>query len=138
MTPSAASAATIGTASDRRIVEGTGNGDRLAFVALVLATVAAAIGLIVPGLYRDPAAMAREARAADLVTLAMAVPSLGLGLWWARSGSLRGRCVALGALGYLAYSYAIFAFSVVINPLTPVHIAILGLRPGTRPDGLPA
>jgi hypothetical protein len=34
--------------------------------------------------------------------------------------------VAIAALGYLAYSYAIFAFSVVINPLTPVHIAILG------------
>jgi len=33
----------------------------------------------------------------------------------------------VGALGYLAYSYAIYAFSVVIDPLTPVHIAILGL-----------
>ena len=35
--------------------------------------------------------------------------------------------VAVAALGYLAYSYAIYAFSVVINPMTPFHIAILGL-----------
>jgi hypothetical protein len=71
--------------------------------------------------------MVREARAADLVTLAAVVPALGLGLWHARSGSARGRLIAIGALGYLSYSYAILAFSVVINPLTPVHIAILGL-----------
>jgi hypothetical protein len=54
------------------------------------------------------------------------VPALALGLWRARQGSAGGRLVAIAALGYLAYSYAIFAFSVVINPLTPVHIAILG------------
>jgi hypothetical protein len=30
-------------------------------------------------------------------------------------------------VAYLAYSYAIYAFSVVVDPLTPVHIAILGL-----------
>ena len=101
--------------------------DRLAVVALVLAAIAAAAGLLVTGLYRDTAEMVREARAADLVTLAVAVPLLGLSLWRARSGSAGGRLVALGALGYLSYSYAIFAFSVVINPLTPVHIAILGL-----------
>jgi len=35
--------------------------------------------------------------------------------------------LTIGALGYLAYSYAIFAFSVVIDPMTPAHIAILGL-----------
>jgi hypothetical protein len=115
------------SASGRRILVAIGFGDRLAYIALVLAAVAAAAGLLVAGLYRDTAEMVREARAADLVTLALAVPALGLGLWRARSGSLGGRCIALGALGYLAYSYAIFSFSVVINPLTPVHIAILGL-----------
>ena len=35
--------------------------------------------------------------------------------------------VALAGLGYLAYNYAIFGFSVAINPMTPLHIAILGL-----------
>jgi hypothetical protein len=101
--------------------------DQLAFVALLLAAVAAAAGLLVSGLYRDPAEGVRQARATDLVTLLVAVPVLALGLWRARRGSAGGRLVAIAALGYLAYSYAIYAFSVVINPLTPVHIAILGL-----------
>jgi hypothetical protein len=100
--------------------------DRLALAALLLAAVAAAAGLLVSGLYRDTAEGVRQARAADLVTLLVAVPALALGLWRARQGSAGGRLVAIAALGYLAYSYAIFAFSVVINPLTPVHIAILG------------
>jgi len=101
--------------------------DRLAVVALLLAVMAAAAGLLIPGLYRDTAEMVRQARATDLITLAAATPALGLGLWRARPGSYRGRLVAIGALGYLAYSYAIFGFSVVVNPMTPVHIAILGL-----------
>lgn len=101
--------------------------DRLALVALLLAAIAAIVGLVVAGLYRDPADGIRQARATDLVTLIAAVPALALGLWRARAGAVAGRLVAVGALGYLAYSYAIYAFSVVINPLTPVHIAILGL-----------
>lgn len=101
--------------------------DRLGILALLLAVMAAAAGLLIAGLYRDTAEMVRRARATDLITLAAAGPALGLGLWRARSGSHKGRLVAIGALGYLAYSYAIFGFSVVVNPMTPVHIAILGL-----------
>ena len=99
--------------------------DRLALCALLLAAVAAAAGLAIPGLYRDTAEGIRQARATDLVTLLAAVPALALGLWRARRGSPGGRFVAIAAMGYLAYSYAIYAFSVVINPMTPVHIAIL-------------
>jgi hypothetical protein len=101
--------------------------DRLALAAMLLAAVAAAAGLLVSGLYRDTDEGIRQARATDLVTLIFAVPVLALGLWRARAGSVGGRFVAVAALGYLAYSYAIYAFSVVIGPLTPVHITILGL-----------
>jgi len=101
--------------------------DRLALVALLLAAIAALAGLLVSGLYRDTADGIRQARATDLVTLLVAVPTLAIGLWRARAGSVGARFVAIAALGYLAYSYAIYAFSVVIDPLTPVHIAILGL-----------
>jgi hypothetical protein len=101
--------------------------DRLALVALLLAAVAALAGLLMTGLYRDTAEGIRQARATDLVTLIGAVPALALGLFRARAGSIAGRLIAIAALGYLAYSYAIYAFSVVIDPLTPVHIAILGL-----------
>jgi hypothetical protein len=106
---------------------GMRTGDTLAVAALVLATVASIAGIVATGLYRDTAESVRQARATDLVTLLVAVPALALGLWRARTGSIIGRAIAIGALGYLAYSYAIFAFSVVINPMTPAHIAIMGL-----------
>lgn len=101
--------------------------DRLAWPAVALAAVASGAGLIVRDLYRDNEAMVAQARGTDLATLFAAVPILVIGLWYARAGSLRGRLFATGALGYLVYSYAIYSFQVVISPVTPVHIAILGL-----------
>lgn len=101
--------------------------DRLAGAALVLAALAAAAGLTVPDLYRDSDAWVRQARAADLVTLLAVVPTLAIGLRAARAGSEAGRLAVFAALGYLAYNYGIFGFSVAINPMTPVHIAVLGL-----------
>lgn len=105
----------------------TRTADGMALIALVLAAAAAAAGLLLPDLYRDTADGIRQARATDLATLLVAVPCLAIALWRARRGSAGGRLVAIGVLGYLAYSYAIYAFSVVINPLTPLHIATLGL-----------
>lgn len=101
--------------------------DRLATAAILLAAISASVGLFVTDIYRDSDAWIRQARAADLVTLLLVVPVLSIGLWRARAGSVGGRLVVLGALGYLAYNYAIFGFSVTINPMTPLDIAILGL-----------
>ncbi|MCY7417403.1 MAG: hypothetical protein LH650_02705 [Chloroflexi bacterium] len=99
----------------------------LALGAFGLATLASMSGLLIADLYRDTAEGVRQAKAADLVTLFLAVPALALGLWTARSGSAIGRMLTIGTLAYLAYSYAIYAYSVIINPMTPVHIAVLGL-----------
>ena len=114
----------MGMTNDTR--PGMRTADVLAVVALGLAAVASIAGIVVSGLYRDSAEAIRQARATDLVTLFLAVPLLALGLRRARAGSLGGRAVVIGTLGYVAYSYAIYAFSVVINLMTPVHIAILG------------
>ena len=100
--------------------------DGLAVMAFLLAGIAAAAGLLVADLYRDTAEMVREARAADLVTLAVAVPALGLGLSRAGSGSARARLVAIGALGCCRIHRDLRVL-VVINPMTPVRIAVLGL-----------
>jgi hypothetical protein len=62
-----------------------------------------------------------------VVTLLFAVPVLAIALWRARAGSVPARLVVIGALGYVAYSYAIFAFTVAPNPATPLYLAILGL-----------
>jgi hypothetical protein len=99
----------------------------LAAGTLLLATVAALAGLVVPDLYRDTDSWAREAKATDVVTLLFAVPLLAIALWRARAGSVPARLVVIGALGYVAYSYAIFAFSVAPNAATPLYLAILGL-----------
>ncbi|MEX1343148.1 MAG: hypothetical protein AB1Z63_00605 [Candidatus Limnocylindrales bacterium] len=99
----------------------------LAVGALVLAAIGSAAGLFVPDLYRDTEAWVREAQATDLVTLVLAVPLLALSLRLVRRGDVRWGLVAAGALWYLAYSYAIFAFSVAPNELSLLYIAVLGL-----------
>jgi hypothetical protein len=101
--------------------------NRLAILATVLAAVAALAGLLVPGLYVDAPNWVQQARGTDLATLFLAVPVLVIGLWRARRGSIAGRLAVVAGLLYLVYNYAIFAFSVAMNPLTAVHIAIFGL-----------
>ena len=98
----------------------------LAVGATALAALAAAAGLATD-VYRDVPAMVDQARAADLATLFLAVPTLAIALWMASRGSDRARLVAAGSLGYLVYTYAIFSFQVVVSPVTPLHIAVLGL-----------
>ena len=129
--------------------------DGFAWAVVVLTALAAAAGVLLPDLYRDTDAMVAQAQGSDLATLVVAVPALAIGLWrahearpgYALTGHLTatetsagfglgsvpltpitgGRLVAMGALGFIAYTYAIYAFSVVINPATPFHIAILAL-----------
>ncbi len=98
----------------------------LATGATALAAVAAAAGLATD-VYRDVPAMVDQARAADLATLFLAVPTLAIALWMSGRGSGRARLVVAGSLGYLVYTYAIYAFQVVVSPVTPLHIAVLGL-----------
>jgi hypothetical protein len=88
---------------------------------------AAGAGLLVPGLYRDAPYWVQQARGTDLGTLLVAVPVLGFGLWAARRGSGAGQLAVVAGLLYFVYNYGIFAFSVAMNPLTAIHIAIVGL-----------
>lgn len=101
--------------------------DRLAGVAALLAGVAAALGLLVPGLYRDAPFWAQQAQGTDVATLFGAVPIILVSLWAARAGSLVGRLGATAGVLYLIYNYAIFAFAVEVNSLLAVYIAILSL-----------
>ncbi len=101
--------------------------NRLAVLATALAAVAALAGLAVTGLYVDSPNWVQQAQGTDLATLFLAVPVLALGLWTASHGSSAGRLTVVAGLLYLVYNYAIFAFSVALNPLTAIHIAIFGL-----------
>jgi len=129
--------------------------DGFAWAVVALTTLASVAGILLPDLYRDNAAMVAQAQGSDLATLLVAVPALAIGLWrahearpgYALTGHLTatqtsarfglgsvpltpitaGRLVAMGALGFIAYTYAIYCFSVIVNPATPFHIAILAL-----------
>lgn len=100
--------------------------ERLAALAGLVAAVAAALGFI-PGLYRDPRPLIVQSNGQDLATLVIGVPVLAFGLWLSAHGSLRGRLVAFGALGYLLYTYTVYAFVSVLGPLTALDIAVVGL-----------
>jgi hypothetical protein len=98
----------------------------MAWLATALAATTSAVGLWTTT-YRDGAAMIDQAKGADLATLFVAVPLLVLALLRASRGLGAARLVVAAGLAYLVYNYAIYAFQVVVNPLTPGHIAIIGL-----------
>src|SRR6202162_2613314 len=97
---------------------------RLAALAGVAAAIASLAGFI-PGVYRDPRAVIAQSHGFDIGDL-IAVLILGLGLTWSIRGSVRGRLVATGALGYLIYSFVTYAFLIVLNAATVLYIAVLG------------
>lgn len=98
--------------------------ERLAALAGIAAALASLAGFI-PGLYRDRHVVVVQSHGFDIGDL-IAVLVLGLGLAWSARGSQRGRLVAVGALGWLLYSFVTYAFELVLNPATLLYIAVLG------------
>ncbi|NUT36646.1 MAG: hypothetical protein HOV79_26630 [Hamadaea sp.] len=99
----------------------------LTLAVLVLAAVASAVGLLADGFYPDIPWASAALRGGDLVTLAVAVPTLATSLVLARRGSARAHLVWAGTLGYLVYTYAYVAFGAEFNDLFLAHVAILAL-----------
>jgi hypothetical protein len=88
----------------------------------VLSAVAAAWGLLVPGLYTGEAATAEMLRGYDLVTLAVAPVLLLLQL--VRPRAVASRLVSLGLLSYLAYTYAYYLFGTGFNDALLLHAVV--------------
>lgn len=106
-------------------------------VAIALLTVTGTLlGLVQEGFYRDPYALVYQANGQDTVTLAVVVPALVLGLVLARRGSLRGYFLWLGSLGYLLYTYAVYAVITQFNEFFLGYVAIFGLSLFTLIGGL--
>jgi hypothetical protein len=99
----------------------------LSVLVLLLATAAAATGLAAPGVYRDAATVLPQALGQDAVTLFVVVPLLAIATVATRRGSLRGRLLWLGALGYMTYAYGTYALWAHWNPLFLVYVALFGL-----------
>jgi hypothetical protein len=99
----------------------------MSFVLALLAALAAATGLLAASVYRDAAGWVAQARGQDLVTLIVVVPLMLAALVCARRGSTRAFLVWLGCVGYLAYRYALYAFSAHFYSLFLVFVATLGI-----------
>src|ERR1700674_4604122 len=110
--------------------------ERLAAMAGVAAAIASLAGFV-PGVYRDPKVVIAQSHGFDIGNL-IAVLIVGLGLTLSLRGSVRGRLVAVGALGYLLYSFVTYAFLIVLNAATLLYIAVLGFGAWSLISGLAA
>ncbi len=63
----------------------------------------------------------------DVITLILGIPLLITGIVLTRKGSLRGRLLLTGGLGYFLYTYGAMSFLTVFNPLYLVYVIIFSL-----------
>jgi hypothetical protein len=80
------------------------------------------------GLYRyDTLSVKAQEQANDIVTLAVGLPLLAISAWLSRRGSLRGRLLLTGTLGFFLYTYTSIAFLTAYNELFLVYVALMTL-----------
>jgi hypothetical protein len=77
--------------------------------------------------YWDTVSSAAQIQANDLVTLTLGLPLLAVSFWLARRGSLRGRLLLAGTLGFILYTYITMAFGAQYNVLFLVYVALFSL-----------
>lgn len=77
--------------------------------------------------YWDTVSSAAQIQANDLVTLVLGLPLLAVSFWLASRGSLRGRILLAGTLGFILYTYIIMCFGTAYNPFFLVYVALFSL-----------
>lgn len=77
--------------------------------------------------YWDTVSMVAQMQANDLVTLVLGLPLLAISFWMARRGSLRGRLMLAGTLGFILYTYITMCFGAHYNALFLVYVALFSL-----------
>jgi hypothetical protein len=93
--------------------------------AASLASLAAAIGLLRPAIYRDNEFVRAAWMGSDLITLLVAVPLLIAATMVARRGSAIALLTSIGVLDYLVYCYAYYLFGAAFNPLFLAYALIV-------------
>jgi hypothetical protein len=96
-------------------------------VVVILAAVSSLFGLFQPGHYRAASGLVQSYRMQDLTILAVGIPVLTAGLWYAIQDSPRGRIVWLGGLAYMTYMWASIAIQIPFNDFFLVYVALFGL-----------
>ena len=80
------------------------------------------------GLYfYDTVSTAAQMQANDLITLVVGLPLLIISTWQALRGSLRGRLLLTGTLGFFLYTYMSMSMLTAYNSLFLVYVALFGL-----------
>lgn len=77
--------------------------------------------------YYDTVSYTAQMQANDLITLLVGLPLLAVSAWLAFRGSLRGRLLLTGTLGFFLYTYMSMACLASYNALFLVYVAIFGL-----------
>lgn len=77
--------------------------------------------------YWDTVSMAAQMQANDLVALTLGLPLLAISSWLALRGSLRGRLLLAGTLGFILYTYITMMVGAHYNALFLVYIALFSL-----------
>jgi hypothetical protein len=80
------------------------------------------------GLYRfDSFDSAAQMQANDLITLVLGLPLLAISFWLASRGSLRGKLLLIGTLGFFLYTYTSMATNTMFNALFLAYTALMSL-----------
>jgi len=77
--------------------------------------------------YWDTLSSAAQTQANDLVTLVLGLPMLAISFWLTLRGSLRGRLILTGTLGFVLYTYITMCFGAAYNHLFLVYVALFSL-----------
>ena len=73
--------------------------------------------------YWDTLSSVAQSQANDMVTLVLGLPLLAISFWLSLRGSLRGRLLLTGTLGFILYTYISMCFGTAYNQLFLAHIA---------------
>lgn len=78
------------------------------------------------GLYSDDSiSIVAQGTAQDIVTIALGIPLLILSLCMSLKGSLKGRLLLTGTLGYFLYTYISYVFLWMYNPMFIVYVILM-------------
>lgn len=77
--------------------------------------------------YWDTVSSAAQMQANDLIMLILGLPLLVISFWLTMRGSLRGRLLLTGTLGFILYTYITMAFGAAYNKLFLVYVALFSL-----------
>ncbi len=77
--------------------------------------------------YFDTVSSAAQQRGQDVVTLVLTLPVLVISTWLAFRGSLKGKLLLSGTLGYFLYTYMMMSFQTAYNPFFLIYVALFSL-----------